>query len=146
MAWFKIKGIRVKFCDAEGIITFHKPKVQYELTQGDTVIYKIKCFVRLANFSLRERGLESVYISIKAKKQEVAKRMLSQFPIGERIPALHTLPELIELDTQFSLNKYKLNQLVGENHSKVKIELTVTSTDFKTYAHLPVVYKEVLHV
>ena len=128
LAWRgSVRGIRIKFCDADGMFTKSIPYAYFG-EQNKSIVYQVDGYARLANLGLRTRTVESVYIELRAKNEIIDQKLLSQFPIGKRIESLDTTPNPITISTKLIADEYKLNQLIGHDHSKAKVVLIFQAT------------------
>lgn len=126
-------GMKIKFCDSQGHWLNQAPFALWSENADSSLLLGVNGFVRLTNLGFRERTIETAYIHLKLDGQELDKHWLSNFPIGERMPSLHTTPQVISIDMQ--INMSQRYSVTTKDLSKIKIELVIESTATRNIRH-----------
>jgi hypothetical protein len=126
-------GMKIKFCDSQGHWFSQAPFAVLSENASSSLLLGVNGFIRLTNLGFKERTIEAVYISLKFNGKELDKHWLSNFPIGERMPSLHTIPQAIPIDMQ--INMSQRYGVTTKDWSKVKIELVIEATAARNIRH-----------
>jgi hypothetical protein len=122
----KIRAVKIIFYDSDGKHIQKAPTVYYNEQSGQ-VVYEIKGYARIVNLGLYSRTLESVHIELHAGSEILDSRLLSQFPLEQRLLSLEST-KLVAISSQLRASPYSLTQKIGADHSKVKINIEVRAT------------------
>lgn len=119
--------LHIRFCDKRGRFVKNAPVARYFQVGTGQISYLVGGCFKLSNRGKLARTIEESYVLVSAKGKELGRKDLENVP--NRIEGKDTLRDTIEFHTQFLIEQMELNDLVGVDYKKAKVELVIQAVD-----------------